>query len=226
MIDERPDPAALAQRPREVATQAYDVLARGNVFGNSQHILDALRVSRFSLLDSVYACQLSADQRLLFTANRGLNHITHLRLSVEHHLRLRAPDARHPGVRAEPVADGRSPAGVPSRGAGRLSLPAARPTASTVLRKFCGMMVPINISTASEAGLRQAMGMVDRAAGSISSWPSKTARVPRPPMAGSKRVVPWQSMACAMKKGSIRQVQSAQVRRPLRVIQPAEHVAA
>lgn len=28
------------------------------------------------LLDSVYACQLSADQTLLFTANRGLNTIT------------------------------------------------------------------------------------------------------------------------------------------------------
>src|SRR5581483_1355997 len=76
MIDEKPDPVELAQRPREVATQAYDVLARGNVFGNSQHILNALRVSRFSLLDSVYACQLSADQSLLFTANRGLNCIT------------------------------------------------------------------------------------------------------------------------------------------------------
>ena len=33
-------------------------------------------MSRFTLLDSVYACQLSQDQSLLFTANRGLNHIT------------------------------------------------------------------------------------------------------------------------------------------------------
>ena len=76
LIDEKPPAAELAQRPREMATQVDDVLARGNVFGNSQHILNALRVSRFSLLDSVYACQLSADQSLLFTANRGLNHIT------------------------------------------------------------------------------------------------------------------------------------------------------
>ena len=90
MIDERPDAATLAQRPREVATQAYDVLARGNVFGNSQHILGALRVSRFSLLDSVYACQLSADQRLLFTANRGLNHIT-VYDYPSNRIRLRAP---------------------------------------------------------------------------------------------------------------------------------------
>jgi hypothetical protein len=90
MIDERPDAAALAQRPREVATQVYDVLARGNLFGNSQHLLGALRVSRFSLLDSVYACQLSADQRLLFTANRGLNHIS-IYDYPSNTLRLRAP---------------------------------------------------------------------------------------------------------------------------------------
>jgi len=76
MIDERPDAIELARRPREVATQVFDVFARGNVFTNAQHFLGALRVSRFSLLDSVYACQLSADQRLLFTANRGLNHIS------------------------------------------------------------------------------------------------------------------------------------------------------
>jgi hypothetical protein len=90
MIDERPDAAALAQRPREVATQVYDVLARGNLFGNSQHLLGALRVSRFSLLDSVYACQLSADQRLLFTANRGLNHIS-IYDYPSNRLRLRVP---------------------------------------------------------------------------------------------------------------------------------------
>lgn len=76
IIDERPDLEDLLQRPREVATQVYDVLARGNVFTNNRHILGALRVSRFSLLDSVYAAQLSADQTLLFTANRGLNHVT------------------------------------------------------------------------------------------------------------------------------------------------------
>lgn len=76
IIDEKPDLATQAERPREVATQVYDVLARGNMFTNSRHILGALRVSRFSLLDSVYAAQLSADQSLLFTANRGLNHIT------------------------------------------------------------------------------------------------------------------------------------------------------
>jgi hypothetical protein len=33
-------------------------------------------VTRGVLLDSVYACQISADHSLLFTANRGLNTIT------------------------------------------------------------------------------------------------------------------------------------------------------
>jgi hypothetical protein len=108
MIDERPDAAMLASRPREVATQAYDVLARGNVFGNSQHILGALRVSRFSLLDSVYACQLSSDQRLLFTANRGLNHIT-IYDYPSNAIRLRAamPDIQEFVPNLSPMADPR-----------------------------------------------------------------------------------------------------------------------
>ena len=108
MIDERPDPGELAQRPRELVTQAYDVLARGNVFGNSQHILGALRVSRFSLLDSVYACQLSADQRLLFTANRGLNHIT-VYDYPSNRVRLRAPmpDIQEFVPNLSPLADPR-----------------------------------------------------------------------------------------------------------------------
>ena len=76
IIDEKPDLAAQLERPREVASQVYDALARGNLFTNSRHFFGALRVSRFSLLDSVYAAQLSANQTLLFTANRGLNHIT------------------------------------------------------------------------------------------------------------------------------------------------------
>ena len=76
IIDERPDLAAHLARPREVATQIYEAFARGSFATNSRHFLGALRVSRFSLLDSIYACQLSADQSLLFTANRGLNCIT------------------------------------------------------------------------------------------------------------------------------------------------------
>jgi len=42
------------------------------------------------MLDSVYACQLSNDQSLLFTANRGLNHIT-LYDYPSNQLRLRVP---------------------------------------------------------------------------------------------------------------------------------------
>jgi len=76
IIDERPDLANQIAHPREVSTQLFDIFARGNFFTNSRHFLGALRVSRFSLLDSIYACQLDAEQKLLFTANRGLNHIT------------------------------------------------------------------------------------------------------------------------------------------------------
>lgn len=90
VIDERPDLVATVTRPREVATQVYDVFARGGFFTSTRHFFAALRVSRFSLLDSIYACQLSADQSLLFTANRGLNHIT-LYEYPEARIRLRVP---------------------------------------------------------------------------------------------------------------------------------------
>jgi hypothetical protein len=76
VLDERPDLLAHARRPREVATQVFDAFARGGAFTSMRHFLGALRVSRFSLLDSVYACQLARDESLLFTANRGLNHVT------------------------------------------------------------------------------------------------------------------------------------------------------
>src|SRR5690349_7586616 len=76
VIDEKPDLRTAVRHPREMLTQVYDSFARGNVFTNARHFLGALRVSRFTLMDSVYACQLSRDQSLLFTANRGLNCIT------------------------------------------------------------------------------------------------------------------------------------------------------
>lgn len=76
IIDECPGMVEQFARPREVAAQVFEVFTRGNFFTNSRHFLSALRVSRFALLDSIYACQLSRDQTLLFTANRGLNHIT------------------------------------------------------------------------------------------------------------------------------------------------------
>ncbi|MBB2484731.1 hypothetical protein H5407_05770 [Mitsuaria sp. WAJ17] len=76
MIDERPDVSTVLSQRKAVGAQIADALTRGNVLHESRHFLSALRISRWAVLDSVYACQLSADQRLLFTANRGLNHIT------------------------------------------------------------------------------------------------------------------------------------------------------
>lgn len=75
-IDERPDVASQLKASRQIATQVYDVFARGSVFTSNRHFVGAMRVSRFTMLDSVYASMLSADQALLFTANRGLNHVT------------------------------------------------------------------------------------------------------------------------------------------------------
>jgi hypothetical protein len=90
IIDEKPDLQANLRSLRQIGSQVYDVLARGGYYASHRQILTALRVSRFSLLDSVYGCHLSADQTLLFTANRGLNHISiydypsnHLRLRVQ-----------------------------------------------------------------------------------------------------------------------------------------------
>lgn len=76
IIDERPSISDLADHKRTVATTIYDVLVRGGFFSSNQHILGALRVNRFRFMDSIHACQISKDQSLLFTANRGMNHIT------------------------------------------------------------------------------------------------------------------------------------------------------
>jgi hypothetical protein len=93
IIDEKADLAAHLARPREVVNQVYEALARGTVFTNARHFLGALKASRFSILDSIYACQLSRDQTLLFTANRGLNHITVYDYpSAEIRLRVPMPD--------------------------------------------------------------------------------------------------------------------------------------
>jgi hypothetical protein len=76
MIDERPGAWRQLHAWRQAARTSLDSLTRGSVVTDGRHFLAALRVSRGSLIDSVYACQLSADQSLLFTANRGLNTIT------------------------------------------------------------------------------------------------------------------------------------------------------
>lgn len=90
IVDEKPTAAEQVQHPREIAGTVTGALARGNIVTNSRHFVGALKVSRGALLDSIYGCQISADQTLMFTANRGLNHI-----SVHDYpsgvLRVRAP---------------------------------------------------------------------------------------------------------------------------------------
>jgi hypothetical protein len=90
VIDERPDLLTTAKHGRQVATQVYDVLSRGGLFASARDLFAALRVSRFTLVDSVHACQLDKRETLLFTANRGLNHITVYDYPANR-LRLRVP---------------------------------------------------------------------------------------------------------------------------------------
>jgi hypothetical protein len=108
IIDERPDLQTQMAHPRETITQVFDIFARGNFFTNSRHFLGALRVSRFTLMDSIYACQLSADQSLLFTANRGLNHITIYDYpSTQLRLRVSMPEIQEYLAWIPPYADPR-----------------------------------------------------------------------------------------------------------------------
>lgn len=76
LLDEKPDLAASLGHARQMATQVYDAFTRANVGAQNRHFAAALRISRGVPLDSVHACQLAADQSLLFTANRGRNHVT------------------------------------------------------------------------------------------------------------------------------------------------------
>ena len=76
ILDERPDLGTQLRAGRQAARTVADSLTRGSILTNGHQHLRALRVARGSLVDSVYACQISADNSLLFTANRGLNTIT------------------------------------------------------------------------------------------------------------------------------------------------------
>jgi hypothetical protein len=90
IIDEHPGALESWAFSRESVATATQSLARGNVFANAHLYAAALRVSRGALIDGIYACQLSADETLLFTANRGQNHVTVYDYpSLE--LRLRVP---------------------------------------------------------------------------------------------------------------------------------------
>lgn len=107
IIDERPNLRDNLRSVRQIGTQVFDVLARGGAFTSTRHLMGALRVSRFTLNDSVHACQLSANQRLLFTANRGMNHITIYDYpSAELRLRVQMPAVAdyspHSGSFADP----------------------------------------------------------------------------------------------------------------------------
>jgi hypothetical protein len=107
MIDERPDLQTSLQCSRQIATQVYDSLARGGLFTSTRHLMGALRISRFVFLDSIYGCQLSNDQSLLFTANRGLNHITVYDYPTNQiRLRVKLPDL-HEFVNLPKMADPR-----------------------------------------------------------------------------------------------------------------------
>lgn len=93
IIDERPTLMDMMDHQRTVATTVYDVLARGSFFSGNHHHLSAMRVSRFRFMDSIHACMLSKDQTLLFTANRGMNHITLYDYpSLQQRLRVQMPD--------------------------------------------------------------------------------------------------------------------------------------
>lgn len=108
LIDERPDLATQLQHGRAAAAQVLDAFTRASPGPSSKHFVGALRVSRGSLLDSVYGCQLSADQSLLFTANRGLNHVTVYDYpSLELRVRIPMPDLQDYDARLPSWADNR-----------------------------------------------------------------------------------------------------------------------
>lgn len=108
VLDERPDAATQLRHGRTAVAQVADAFTRGSFVPNSKHFAAALRVSRGSLLDSVYGCQLSADQSLLFTANRGLNCLTVYDYpSLELRLRVPMPDLQEYDRRLPSWADPR-----------------------------------------------------------------------------------------------------------------------
>lgn len=95
IIDERPSLVDQVKAGRQATRQVLDVLTRGSALASTKHFLASLRVTRGTLIDGVYACQLSADQTLLFTANRGLNTITVYDYPANTvRLRVQMPDLR------------------------------------------------------------------------------------------------------------------------------------
>lgn len=109
LIDEHPGILEQwAAQPRQAVASVAETLIRGTFLTNSRHYASALRVSRGALFDGIYACQLSADQSLLFTANRGQNHITVYDYpSLELRLRVPMPELQEFDPRLPPTADPR-----------------------------------------------------------------------------------------------------------------------
>lgn len=75
-IDEHPGALDAMAWSRQSMRTLADCLTRVNPFTDAQLYVSSLRVSRGALMDGIYATQLSSDQTLLFTANRGQNHVT------------------------------------------------------------------------------------------------------------------------------------------------------
>jgi hypothetical protein len=108
IIDEHPGLERQWSFGREGIATVAESLARGSFFSNAHLYAQALKVSRGTLVDGVYASQLSADQTLLFTANRGQNHLTVYDYpSLELRLRVPMPELQEFDSRLAPWGDPR-----------------------------------------------------------------------------------------------------------------------
>ena len=118
IVDERPDLAEQARHGRAAAAQVLDAISRGSPVTNGRHYVNALRVTRGSLLDSVYACELSGrPDAALHRQPRPQQHHG-LRLPGDDRAAAGA-DARPAGVRHVPVTLGGPPPRVPSQPPGQ-----------------------------------------------------------------------------------------------------------
>jgi hypothetical protein len=108
LIDEHPGLLGQWGYSRQLSATVADTVSRGNFFTESHLYATGLQVTRGALLDGVYACQLSADQTLLFTANRGQNHITVYDYpSLKRRLRVQLPDLQEYDKSLSSLADPR-----------------------------------------------------------------------------------------------------------------------
>jgi hypothetical protein len=108
LIDEHPGVLGQWEYSRQAGSTVIDTVSRGSMFTESHLYATALQVARGSLLDGIYACQLSDDQTLLFTANRGRNHISIYDYpSLQLRTRVRMPDLHEYDPTLSPIADPR-----------------------------------------------------------------------------------------------------------------------